>query len=73
MSRSYKKHPCATAAKTKGMKQIFNRKIRRSKDENPYRDYKKKNCSWDICDFKCLPDKSEDKMTDEEKKWYLRK
>lgn len=73
MSRSYKKHPCATMAKTKGMKKLFNRKIRKLKDPDAYSNYKKKNCSWDICDYKCIPDKPISEMSNEEKKDYLRK
>lgn len=73
MSRSYKKHPCATCAKSKGMKQIFNRKIRRIKEGNPYVDFKKRNCTWDICDYKSITTKPKEQMSDEEKKCYIRK
>lgn len=73
MSRSYKKSPVATCAKTHGMKQIYNRKIRRSKEENPYRDYKKHNQSWDICDFKCRADTPESEWDELDWKAYYRK
>ena len=73
MSRSYKKHPCYTCAKTVGMKKLYNRIIRHSREENPYRHYKKRNESWDICDYKCWPDKDYREMDNYERKWFVRK
>lgn len=55
------------------MKQLFNRKIRRSKEENPYRNYKKRNNSWDICDFKCYSITPESEWEDLDWKAYRRK
>lgn len=73
MSRSYKKSPVATCAKTRGMKQLFNRKIRRSRDENSYKSYRKRNNSWDICDFKCYSITPESEWEDLDWKAYRRK
>lgn len=73
MSHSFKKHPYVTCGKDRQMKKMFNRKIRHSRDENPYRDYRKRNESWDICDFKRHTDVPKEQMTDYEKKRFLRK
>lgn len=73
MRRSYKKSPVATCAKTRGMKQIYNRRIRHSQDEDSYKNYKKRNQSWDICDFKCRADMPESEWNDLDWKAYRRK
>lgn len=73
MSRSYKKHPCATCAKTPGMKKLYNRKIRHSKEENPYEHHKKRNSSWDICDYREIASKRYEDMNNDERKWFVRK
>lgn len=73
MSRSYKKSPVATCAKTHGMKKLFNRKIRRSQDEDSYKNYRKRNNSWDICDYKDWADIPDSEMSENDKKAYRRK
>lgn len=69
MSRSYKKHPWITdhTAKTTKIKKRFANKVIRQ-DKNFDIDgsaYKKKYCSWDICDYRWI-------WTKEEaiKEWY---
>lgn len=73
MSRSYKKSPVATCAKTRGMKQLFNRKIRHSQDENSYKDYKKFNNSWEIVDAKFYSTTPKREWDEDDKKAYRRK
>lgn len=73
MSRSYKKSPVGTCAKIKGVKQRYNRRIRHSRDENSYKSYKKRNCSWEICEYKEYNSKPVALMEDWEKKAFLRK
>lgn len=52
MSRSYKKVPVC-CYKSKILKKLFNRRIRRNKkyDVFSYGHYRKMNDSWDICDW----------------------
>lgn len=73
MSRSYKKHPVSKQSRKK-MKTFFARKVRHSKDPNAYKNSKKMNCSYDICDYRCRADKDEvDEMDWEVKKYFVRK
>ena len=56
------------------MKTFFARKVRHSKDPNAYKNSKKMNCSYDICDYRCRADKDEvDEMDWEVKKYFVRK
>lgn len=76
MSRSYKKHPVAKLKNDKGMKKIYARRIRHCKDEDAYQSYKKKNNSWEICDYKYYANFSDlEEMRDDwnTKKHYTRK
>lgn len=73
MSRSYKKSPVVTCEKDKAMKKLYNRKIRHSKIGNPYKDYKKRNQSWNICDYAYYETKSESEWDEEDYKAYRRK
>lgn len=76
MSRSYKKHPVAKLKNNKSMKKIYSRRIRHCKDEDAYQNYKKKNNSWEICDYKCYANSSDlEEMHDDwnAKKHYTRK
>ncbi len=74
MSRSYKKHPVAKLRNDKAMKKIFARRVRRSKDPDAYKNYKKMNSSYEICDYRVLADnKDVDKMDWDLKKQYKRK
>lgn len=51
MSRSYRKPVCKLDNDTE-FKKIFNRKIRRKQITlHSKGDFKKINCTWDICDF----------------------
>ena len=52
MSRSRKKHPIQQLATNKFMKKIYNRAIRRSKEDiGQYGEYKKYHDSYEICDW----------------------
>ena len=51
MSRSFKKTPYAGDKKDSYCKNRANRKIRRSKDVQDGKQYKKEYCSWMICDY----------------------
>lgn len=51
MSRSYRK-PVCKLENDGGFKKIYNRKIRRNKIIlHTKGEFRKLNCSWDICDF----------------------
>ena len=52
MSRSRKKHPFEQLASNKYMKKVYNRKIRRSREDvGQFSEYKKHHDSYEICDF----------------------
>ena len=51
MSRSYKKTPYC-GPKSKAMKKYANRVLRRDNDTYQNGSYKKRFCSYDICDYK---------------------
>ena len=57
----------------KKRKRLFNRIIRKDKAENPYKDYKKRNNSYDICDFISFSPKPIKEIDQSEKRAYLRK
>ena len=51
MSRSYKKTPYAGDKKEHYYKNRANRKIRKSKNVQDGKKYKREYCSWMICDY----------------------
>lgn len=51
MSRSYKKVPRCGDNKNKIMKNYANRVLRRDENTYQYNSYKKRFCSYDICDY----------------------
>lgn len=58
MSRSYKKYPICKDNGCRDYKKIYNRRLRRSKkfglEDIPNGNaYRKFNCPWNICDWKC--------------------
>ena len=74
MSRSYKKHPVAKTPNDKAMKKIFARKVRHSKDVYAYKNYKKINSSYEICEQRDVADKyNVSKMDWDFKKQYISK
>lgn len=50
MSRSHKK-PVVKQKNNQFYKKWFNKKLRRNKSSFQGMNYKKANCTWDICDF----------------------
>lgn len=68
MSRSYKKTPCC-APKSRGMKKYANKIIRQ--DNNTYQNgsYKKRFCSYDICDYKFF-ETFEEYFAGRVRQWY---
>ena len=74
MSRSYKKHPLIQGCGDKGLKKIFNRRLRRRKqlDYPSGNAYKKEpgNSSWDICDVLFGYFRYDDIPEDDERSYY---
>lgn len=51
MSRSFKKTPYAGDKKQHYYKNMANRRVRKNKDIQDGKKYKKEYCSWMICDY----------------------
>lgn len=52
MSRSFKKNPVDTCAKSKYAKKFANKRVRKQEEISNGSNYKKYYNSWDICDYK---------------------
>lgn len=73
MSRSRKKHPCATDKNNKFQKKMHNRKVRRTDDVPGKSGHKKMTESWSISDYSFLPGEDINNKTWNEKKDYISK
>lgn len=79
MSRSYKKFPCVKdrcSLKTKKREQpktYASRHVRRSDDIPNGSSYKKLYCSWDISDYRFLPEENGFRTAWKRREKYLRR
>lgn len=73
MSRSYKKTPRSGDTKKKFFKNYANRVLRRDKSEDAvlnHKSYRKRYCSYDICDYETVGETFEQHWRRELKYWH---
>ena len=75
MSRSRKYHPYYKDRPSKGMKRIYNKRIRQALKDHElrldYKSYRKLDDSWDLSDYKYRPGSFESYYESCIRRWYM--
>ena len=75
MSRSRKYHPYYKDRPSKGMKRIYNKRIRQALKDHElrldYKSYRKLDNSWDLSDYKYRPGSFENYYREYIRRWYM--
>lgn len=74
MSRSRKYHPCYKDRASKGMKRLYNKRIRQALKDHEvrlnYKSYRKLDDSWDLSDWYYYPGSFENYYESYLRQWY---